>query len=138
MAVLTLISVSVPPRVTPVVYKRSRSFCQKCRWYRRLRIKLQTGAWLYGVPHITCAEKATVSRGTSRATTEQCCQIHHFGELKKFIKIILRNGVSGSTVVRCDMSAVSTQTLSLSLSNHTHTHSEHRFPAPSSNEGRMS
>ena len=31
-SVLTLISVSVPPRVTAVALKRSQSFCQKCRW----------------------------------------------------------------------------------------------------------
>ena len=32
LCVLTLISVSVPPRVTAVARGRSRSFCQKCRW----------------------------------------------------------------------------------------------------------
>ena len=32
LSVLTLISVSVPPRVTAVARKRSRSVCQKCRW----------------------------------------------------------------------------------------------------------
>ena len=32
LSVLTLISVSVPPRVTTVARKKSRSFCQKCRW----------------------------------------------------------------------------------------------------------
>ena len=32
LSVLTLISVSVPPRATAVARKRSRSFCQKCRW----------------------------------------------------------------------------------------------------------
>ena len=32
LSVLTLISVFVPPRVTAVARKRSRSFCPKCRW----------------------------------------------------------------------------------------------------------
>ena len=32
LSVQTPISVSVPPRVTAVARKRSRSFCQKCRW----------------------------------------------------------------------------------------------------------
>ena len=32
LSVLIIISVFVPPRVTAVVCKRSRSFCQTCRW----------------------------------------------------------------------------------------------------------
>ena len=36
LSVVTLISVSVPPRVTAVAHKRSRSFCQKCRWLLQL------------------------------------------------------------------------------------------------------
>ena len=32
LSVLTPISVSVPPRVTTVARKKSRSVCQKCRW----------------------------------------------------------------------------------------------------------
>ena len=77
LSVLTLISVSVPPRVTAVARKRSRSFCQKCRWQvtakhaYTLRMWLWLkwhGAWLYGV-HRTCAETAAVSCGTSHAST---------------------------------------------------------------------
>ena len=58
MYVLTLISVSVPPRVTAVARKRPWSFCQKCRWQvtakhaYTLRMWLCMkwhGAWLYGV-----------------------------------------------------------------------------------------
>ena len=61
------------PRVTAVARKRSRSFCQKCRWQvtakhaYTLRMWLCMkwhGAWLYGV-HRTCAETAAVSCGTS-------------------------------------------------------------------------
>ena len=57
-------------------YKRSRSFCQKCRWQvtakhaYTLRMWLCMkwhGAWLYGV-HRTCAEMAAVSCGTSHAS----------------------------------------------------------------------
>ena len=64
------------PRVTAVARKRSRSFCQKCRWQvtakhaYTLRIWLCLkwhGAWLYGV-HRTCAEMAAVSYGTSHAS----------------------------------------------------------------------
>ena len=64
------------PRVTTVARKRSRSFCQKCRWQvtakhaYTLRMWLcmkWRGAWLYGV-HRTCAETAAVSCGTSHAS----------------------------------------------------------------------
>ena len=57
------------PCVTAVARKRSRSFCQKCRWQvtakhaYTLRMWLCMkwhGAWLYGV-HRTCAEMAAVS-----------------------------------------------------------------------------
>ena len=64
------------PRVTAVARKRSRSFCQKCRWQVTAKhaytlrmwlcMKLH-GAWLYGV-HRTCAETAAVSCGTSHAS----------------------------------------------------------------------
>ena len=65
------------PCVTAVARKRSRSFCQKCRWQvtakhaYTLRMWLCMkwhGAWLCGV-HRTCAETAAVSCGTSHANT---------------------------------------------------------------------
>ena len=77
LSVLALISVSVPPRVTAVARKRSRSFCQTCGWQvtakhvYTLRMWLCMkwhGAWLYGV-HRICAEMAAVSCGT-----DQPCQ----------------------------------------------------------------
>ena len=77
LSVLTLLSVSVPPRATSVARKRSRSFCQKCRWQvtakhaSTLRMWLCMkwhGAWLYGV-HRACAETAAVLCGTSHAST---------------------------------------------------------------------
>ena len=55
---VTLISVSVPPRVTAVARKRSRSFCQRCRWQvaakhiytlRMWFCMKWHGAWLSGV-----------------------------------------------------------------------------------------
>ena len=64
------------PRVTAVARKRSRSFCQKCRWQvtakhaytlRMWLCKKRHGAWLYGV-HRTCAETAAVSCCTSHAS----------------------------------------------------------------------
>ena len=64
------------PRVTAVARKRSRSFCQKCRWQvtakhaytLRMWLCLKWhGAWLYGV-HRTCAETAAVSCGTSHVS----------------------------------------------------------------------
>ena len=64
------------PVLTAVALKRSRSFCQKCRWQvtakhaYTLRMWLcmkRHGAWLYGV-HRTCAETAAVSCGTSHAS----------------------------------------------------------------------
>ena len=61
---------------TAVARKRSRSFCQKCRWQLKaiqaytlrmwLCMKIH-GAWLHGV-HRTCTEKAAVSCGTSHAS----------------------------------------------------------------------
>ena len=63
------------PRVTTVACKRSRSFCQKCRWQVTAKHAYTLcmwlcmkwhGAWLYGV-HRTCAEMAAVSYGTSHA-----------------------------------------------------------------------
>ena len=65
------------PRVTAVARKRSRSFCQKCRWQVTAKHAYTFpmwlcmkwhGAWLYGV-HRTCAEMAAVSCGTSHVTT---------------------------------------------------------------------
>ena len=64
------------PHVTTVARKRSRSFCQKCRWQvtakhaytLRMRLCMKWhGAWLYGV-HRTCAETAAVSCGISHAS----------------------------------------------------------------------
>ena len=64
------------PSVTAVAYKRSLSFCQKCRWQvtAKYTYTLHTwlcmkwhGAWLYGV-HRTCAEIAAVSYGTSHTS----------------------------------------------------------------------
>ena len=63
------------PCVTAIARKRSRSFCQKCRWqvtakhtyilHMWLCMKWH-GAWSYGV-HRTCTEMAAVSCGTSHA-----------------------------------------------------------------------
>ena len=61
------------PRVTTVAHKRSRSFCQNCRWQVTAKHAYTLcmwlcmkwhGAWLYGV-HRTCAKMAAVSCGTS-------------------------------------------------------------------------
>ena len=76
LSVLTLIRYPFHARVTAVARKRSRSFCQKCRWQvtakhtYTLRMWLYMkwhGAWLYGV-HRTCTETAAVSCGTSHAS----------------------------------------------------------------------
>ena len=55
-----------------VACKRSRSFCQKCRWQVTVKhtayvCGFDKVAWLYGV-HRTCTETAAVSYGTSHAT----------------------------------------------------------------------
>ena len=64
------------PRVTAVARKRSRPFCQKCRWQVTAKHAYTLcmwlcmrwhGAWLYGV-HRTCTETAAVSCGTSHAS----------------------------------------------------------------------
>ena len=77
LSVLTLLSVSVPPPCyRSAARKRSRSFCQKCRWQVTVKHAYTLcmwicmkwhGAWLYGV-HRTCAETAAVSCGTSHAS----------------------------------------------------------------------
>ena len=65
---------SFQPGVTAVARKRSRSFCQKCRWHviakctRTLHMWLYY-EWLYGV-HKTCAETAPVSHRTCCVPTK--------------------------------------------------------------------
>ena len=75
------------PRVTTVARKRSRSFCQKCRWHvtakhaYTLRMWLCMkwhGAWLYTV-YTERAEMAAISCGTSHASAV----VHHFGGYSK-------------------------------------------------------
>ena len=56
------------PGVTAVAHKRSRSFCQKCRWRVIAKYTRTLHTWLYyerlyGV-HKTCAETAPVSHRT--------------------------------------------------------------------------
>ena len=76
LSVLTLLRYPFHPSVTAVARKRSRSFCQTCRWQvtakhaytLRMWLCLKWhGAWLYGV-HRTCAETAANSCGTSHAS----------------------------------------------------------------------
>ena len=74
ISVLTFISVLFNPHVTAVAHKRSRSFCQRCRWQvtakhaytLHILWMMWHGAWFYGV-HITCTETAAVSCSTSHA-----------------------------------------------------------------------
>ena len=47
LSVLTLISVSIPPRVTTVAHKRSWSFCQKCRWQVTAKHTYTLPMWLW-------------------------------------------------------------------------------------------
>ena len=47
LSVLTLISVSVPRCVTTIARKRSRSFCQKCRWQVTAKRTYTLRMWLY-------------------------------------------------------------------------------------------
>ena len=87
------------PRVTAVARKRSRSFCQNCRWQvtakhaYTLRVWLCMewhGAWLYGV-HRTCAETAAVSCGTSHASavsTPTSVDIQNKTKTKSAIKLV--------------------------------------------------
>ena len=65
------------PSVTAIACKRSRSFCQKCRWQVTAKHAYTLciwlcmkwhGAWLHGV-HRTCTKTAAVSCGTSHAST---------------------------------------------------------------------
>ena len=71
-----LFSYPFHPRVTAVARKRSRAFCQKCRWQVTAKHAYTLcmwlcmkwhGAWLYGV-HRTCTETAAVSCGTSHTS----------------------------------------------------------------------
>ena len=77
LSVLTLISMSVPPRVTAVVHKRPRiSFCQKCRWQvtaaKYARTYVCHFAWsdmVHGcMVYTEHTETAAVSCGTSHAS----------------------------------------------------------------------
>ena len=87
---------SVRPRITAVALKRSRPFCQNgaLRWQvtakhtcilRTWLRKRDTVNWCIIVGlHITCAETATVSRGTSHVTTkQQRYKCNHFGGYSK-------------------------------------------------------
>ena len=62
------------PRVTAVARKRSRSFCQKCKWqvtakhaYTVTYVALHEVTWSMAV-HRICAETAAVSCGTTHAS----------------------------------------------------------------------
>ena len=77
LSVLTLISVySVHPRVTAVACKRSRSFCQTCRWQVTAKhaCTLRSTRWrdtVHGcMVYTELAETAAVSRGSSHVTTK--------------------------------------------------------------------
>ena len=80
LSVLTLILVSVPPRVTAVAHKRPRSFHQKRRWqvtakhaytlHMWLCMKWH-GAWLYGV-HRTCQDWLSGSRFLWHQPCQHC------------------------------------------------------------------
>ena len=96
------------PYVTAVSCKRSQSFCRKCRslvagysyahihptYVALNEMTLQTGAWLNGA-HRTCAERVAVSRGTSHATTKNCCQYTTSVDIKntcyKRIQSVIQN-----------------------------------------------
>ena len=110
------------PRVTIVARKRSRSFCQKCRWQvtakhaYTLRMWLCMnwhGAWLYGV-HRTCAETAAVSCGTSHASAVSTPLRWIFKKTKKrAIKLVTHvepHASAVSLLKRAENSAVSANT----------------------------
>ena len=93
------------PRVTTVACKRSRSFCQKCRWHvtakhaYTLRMWLCMkwhGAWLYGV-HRTCAKMAAVSCGTSHAS-DLSTPLVDINLKKRTIKLVTHVEPHSSTV----------------------------------------
>ena len=46
LSVLILISVSIPPHVTTVAYKKSQSFHQKCRWQVTAKLTHTSYTWL--------------------------------------------------------------------------------------------
>ena len=94
------------PCVTAVAHKRSRSFCQKCRWQVTAKhtYTLHTwlcmkwhGAWLYGV-HRTCAEMAAVSWGTSHASAVKYTTSVIFFFLSKKKKLVTHVEPHASTV----------------------------------------
>ena len=70
------------PCVTAVTRKRSRSFCQKCRWQVIAKHTHTLPMWLWKMWHCklvhgvhkTLAKTAAVSCGTSHAATKQRCQ----------------------------------------------------------------
>ena len=81
LSVLTLISVSVPPHVSAVAHKRSRSFCQKCRWQVTAKHTYTLLMWLWMKWHCNwcmvewCTQNlhwnGSISRGTSHATSTE-------------------------------------------------------------------
>ena len=101
-------AICLTPHVTAVARKRTRSFCQKCRWQVTTKhactlcvpmptcayVALNddttvTGAWFYGV-HRTCTDATAVSDDTSHVTTKQCCtyyRTHPFFACLPFSKL---------------------------------------------------
>ena len=71
------------PRVTAVARKRSRSFCQKCRWQVTANHTYTLRIWLcmkwYNMVHdcMVYTERAEMASGTSHVTTKQHC-VHQF------------------------------------------------------------
>ena len=91
------------PCVTAVARKRSRSFCQKCRWQvtakhtYTLHVALHDVAWLYGV-HRTCTETAAVSCGTSHASAVST-PLRSMNIKKMHYKKLVTRGASHACVV---------------------------------------
>ena len=89
-----------------VARKRSRSFCQKCRWQvtvkyaYTLRMWLSMkwhGAWLYGL-HRTCAETAAVSCGTSHASAVSTPLRWIFKQKSRYKKLVTHVAPPASAV----------------------------------------
>ena len=101
------------PHVTAVARKRSRSFCQKCRWQVKHTYTLRMwlcmkwhGAWLYGV-HRTCTEMAAVSCGTSHAS--HCKYTTSVDSQKRAIKLVTHvapHASAASLLKRAENSAI--------------------------------
>ena len=107
LSVLTLISLFDPPRVTAVARKKSRSFCQKCRWLVTTKHACTLRIWLcmeWLILVHGCLVHRTRPDGSSFEWHQPCKS--QTAQLHMDIQSALKKATLTDLVI-CDKSAVS-------------------------------